>query len=132
MSLENPKVQIPTKWGTYADVQIDHNQSPHSADAWSISLMKRLSFSPKPEVILADLTSWIATSATVSYTLTGFWILGASSLVITIPLIVAGLVIGIWSFLVSQQLGDVFLKLVKIRVLLLAVGICFGVWLWVI
>lgn len=130
MSLENPRVQVRGAWGHYSDIEIDHNQSPNSAEYWKISLVRRLSFSPKPEVLLADCVAWIAYSTLTSYTLTGISLAVGSTLVLFIPLGVLSSLTLIWVVLVKEQLGEVFLSLITKRVLLVGLGLFCGVWLW--
>lgn len=130
MSLENPKVSVQGKWGHYTQIVVDHNQSPNSSEYWKESLMKRISFSPKPEVLLADLLAWIGYSATASYGIVFLWKAGVSSLVLSIPLAAIALVIAIWVRLIADQMGSTFLELVSKRVLIVLLGLTLGVYLW--
>lgn len=130
MSLENPKVSVPGKWGHYTQIEVDHNQSPNSSEYWKIALMRRISFSPKPEVLLADLLAWTGYSATFSYGIVFLWKAGVSALFLTIPLLAIALVVGIWVRLVADQMGNPFLELVSKRVLIVLLGFTLGVYLW--
>jgi hypothetical protein len=134
MSLENPNVQVKTEtpFGVqFNEVKTDHNQSFGQLDDWKYSLVKRLAFSPRLEVAIADSLLWLSSSSMLAVSIAGLLALGVPLLAIQFGSILLLIPILLWSKWIETHLDKSFQAIVGTRLLLVLIGfliaILFGV-----
>lgn len=136
MSQDNPTVQV--KSGTpfgeqYNELKTDHNQTFGYAADWKYSILQRLAFSPRFEVLLSDCLLWISTSA-LATSLAGVAVtLGVPVAVISWLGLLLLIPVGLWAVWVNNNLEPVFKDITGLRLTLVLFGVAtalvFGIWL---
>lgn len=136
MSQENPKVQVKNSspfGAQYEELSTDHNQMfGYDAD-WRYSLLQRLAFSPRLEVMVSDCLLWISTSALVT-SLSGVAIaLGVPIAAVSWLGILVLIPVGLWAIWVNKYLDPIFKDITGLRITLvlfgIAIALLFGIWL---
>jgi hypothetical protein len=134
MSLENPNVQIKTEtpFGVqFNEIKTDHNQSFGQLDDWKYSLVKRLAFSPRLEVAIADSLLWLSSSSMVAVSIAGLLALGVPLVAIQFGAVIILIPILLWAKWVEANMHKSFQNIIGARLLLVLIGfliaILFGV-----
>lgn len=136
MSQENPTVQVKnvTPFGVqYEELNTDHNQTFGYVADWKYSILQRLAFSPRVEVMLSDCLLWVSTSA-LATSLSGVAItLGVPIAVMSWLGVLFMIPVGLWAIWVNKHLDPIFKDITGLRLTLvlfgIAIALLFGVWL---
>lgn len=130
MPLENPKVQVKTHsvWGdNYQELQVDHNQQWNTNADWRYSLLYRLGFSPRLEVMIADCILWVSTSALLGNLLGIAVSLGIPSVGIAWFGLILLTPVLLWAIWVDRHFEKTYKEITGFRLLLVLLGFLLAV-----
>ena len=136
MPQDNPNVQVKnaTPFGVqYSELRTDHNQTFGYPDDWRYSILQRLAFSPRLEVMVSDCLLWLSTSALATSLAGAAVVLGVPVVVVSWLGVLLLIPVGLWAIWVERNLDPMFKEITGLRLTLvlsgIALALAFGVWL---